>query len=51
MLYMTEADVPQEPGKGRKATGPLLGLYRDRYLRTADGWRIADRRGRVTMYV
>jgi hypothetical protein len=51
MLYMTDADVPQEPGKGRKATGPLLGLYRDRYVRTAEGWRIADRRGRVTMYV
>ena len=51
MLYMTEADVPFENGKGRKANGPLLGLYRDRYVRTADGWRIADRRGRVTMYV
>jgi hypothetical protein len=51
MLYMTDTAVAEEPGKGRKATGPLLGLYRDRYVRTAEGWRIADRRGRVTMYV
>lgn len=50
MLFMADADSPEEPGKGRKATGPLLGVYRDRYVRTAEGWRIADRRGRVTMY-
>jgi hypothetical protein len=51
MLYMTDVDVPHEAGKGRKATGPLLGTYKDQYVRTAEGWRIADRRGRVTMYV
>jgi hypothetical protein len=51
MLYMTETATPVEAGKGRKATGPVLGLYRDQYVRTAEGWRIADRRGRVTMYV
>ena len=50
MLYLTDVDLPHETGKGRKATGPLLGLYKDRYVRTAEGWRIADRRGRVTMY-
>ena len=50
MLYMTDAEAPFENGKGRRATGPLLGVYKDRYVRTADGWRIADRRGRVTMY-
>lgn len=50
MLYLTDVDLPFETGKGRKATGPLLGLYNDKYVRTADGWRIADRRGRVTMY-
>jgi hypothetical protein len=51
MLYMTDAATPFENGKGRKASGPLLGLYRDSYVRTTEGWRIADRRGRVTMYV
>jgi SnoaL-like protein len=50
MLYMTDAETPFENGKGRKATGPLLGVYRDLYVRTASGWRIKDRRGRVTMY-
>lgn len=51
VLYMTDVDVPFEEGKGRKATGPLLGVYKDRYVRTSEGWRIADRRGRVTMHV
>jgi hypothetical protein len=50
MLYMSDTDTPFENGKGRKATGPVLGVYRDRYVRTAEGWRIADRRGRVTLY-
>lgn len=50
MLYLTDVDLPFEPGKGRKGSGPLLGLYKDRYVRTPEGWRIADRRGRVTMY-
>jgi hypothetical protein len=50
MLYLTESEVPYETGKGRKARGPLLGVYKDLYVRTAEGWRIKDRRGRVTMY-
>ncbi len=50
MLYLTESEVPYETGKGRKARGPLLGVYKDQYVRTAEGWRIKDRRGRVTMY-
>ncbi len=50
MLYMSDTDTPFENGKGRKAVGPVLGVYRDRYVRTAEGWRIADRRGRVTLY-
>ena len=50
MLYLTDVDVSVEPGKGRKCTGPLLGVYKDRYVYTPEGWRIADRRGRVTMY-
>ncbi|MET0292572.1 MAG: nuclear transport factor 2 family protein [Steroidobacteraceae bacterium] len=50
MLFMADAEVPFENGKGRKAVGPVLGTYRDRYVRTAEGWRIADRRGRVTFY-
>ena len=50
MLYLTETEVPYEAGKGRKARGPLLGVYKDLYVRTAEGWRIQDRRGRVTMH-
>jgi hypothetical protein len=25
----------------------LMGIYHDRYVRTKDGWRIAERRGRT----
>ena len=51
MLFMSDTETPFENGKGRKANGPLCGLYKDVYVRTAEGWRIKDRRGRVTMYV
>ena len=51
MLYLSNTEVPYENGKGRKANGPLCGVYKDVYVRTAQGWRIRDRRGRVTMYV
>ena len=27
------------------ATGPLVGSFHDRFVRTADGWRFAERRG------
>ena len=51
MLFISSTDVAYENGKGRKASGPLCGVYKDIYVRTAEGWRIKDRRGRVTMYV
>lgn len=50
VLYRTEDSVQLEPGKGRKSIGPLLGTWSDTFVRTAQGWRFKDRRGRVTMY-
>ena len=51
VLYRASANDPLEPGKGRKANGPLLGIWSDSFVRTKQGWRFKDRRGRVTMYI
>lgn len=37
MLLFTAADAP-----------PLIGGFEDRFVRTADGWRFAERRGTLT---
>ncbi len=51
LLFSTDAGEPEVPGKGRKAaSSQLIGFYTDRYVRTPNGWRIADRRGRVVMH-
>ena len=48
LMFLADGGMPEVPGKGHKADGPqLLGSYTDRFVRTAQGWRIADRRGRV----
>jgi ketosteroid isomerase-like protein len=49
-LYTADAAEAPLPGKGRKATGPLMGIYDDRFVRTAAGWRFAARLGRVTLH-
>ncbi|MEH3106297.1 MAG: nuclear transport factor 2 family protein [Sphingomonas fennica] len=32
----------------RDPNGPLIGAYRDRFVKTAEGWRFAERRGSLT---
>jgi ketosteroid isomerase-like protein len=49
-LYTADAGEAPQPGKGRKGSGPLIGLYEDRYVRTPAGWRFAERFGRVTLH-
>ena len=51
VLYAGLSTDPEVPGKGRKAEpSQLIGLYTDRYVRGAQGWRIAERRGRVLLH-
>ncbi len=50
MLYIANADDAPVPAKGRPAGAPLLGTWRDSFVRTAEGWRFHARRGAVTMY-
>jgi len=51
VLYSSDSGMPESAGKGRKAHGTqLIGEYADRFVRTANGWRIAERRGRVLLH-
>jgi hypothetical protein len=50
VLYRANRSDPLEPGKGRPASGPLIGTWSDTFVRTSHGWRFRDRRGRVTMF-
>lgn len=50
VLYLADAGDVLEPGKGRKATGPIIGTWTDTFVRTDAGWRFKDRRGNATMH-
>lgn len=50
MMFLANTGDEFLPGKGRKATGPLLGTWTDQFRRTADGWRFSRRRGAVTLH-
>ena len=50
LLYMAEASEPETP-EGRKASSKqLVVVYEDRYVRSKNGWRFAERRGRVLLH-
>jgi ketosteroid isomerase-like protein len=50
MMFLSNTAEEFVPGKGRKATGPLLGTWTDQFTRTAEGWRFSQRRGAVTLH-
>lgn len=46
LLFTADGNEP-ETSEGRKAAEKQrIGVYHDRYVRTSDGWRIAERRGK-----
>ncbi|HTR48049.1 MAG TPA: nuclear transport factor 2 family protein [Verrucomicrobiae bacterium] len=50
LLYMAEASEP-ETSEGRQAAPKqLVGVYRDRFVRTEDGWRFAERSGKTLFH-
>jgi ketosteroid isomerase-like protein len=50
LLYTADAAEPQSL-EGRKAAAKrLIGVYRDRYVRTPSGWRIVERRGETLLH-
>lgn len=50
LIYMADANEPESPEGRKAAPKQLIGIYRDRYVRTAFGWRIADRRGKTLLH-
>ncbi|HEX7116702.1 MAG TPA: nuclear transport factor 2 family protein [Steroidobacter sp.] len=51
LFYAAPTDTPSESGKGRKATMQFVGRFDDRFVRTAQGWRFAERRGEILFNV
>jgi 3-phenylpropionate/cinnamic acid dioxygenase small subunit len=50
LLFTSDAAEPETP-EGRKASPKqLMGTYYDRYVRTKDGWRFAERRGGISLH-
>lgn len=45
LLYLVDASGPDIPGKGRPVQAMRVGGYADRFVRTAEGWRLRERRG------
>jgi len=50
LIYMADASEPQSPEGRKAAPSQVIGVYRDRYVRAASGWRIADRRGKTLLH-
>lgn len=50
MLFIGDANDAFVPGKGRPVGPPLLGIWRDQFVRTPQGWRFSARRGAVTCH-
>jgi hypothetical protein len=50
LLFTSDTSEPQTP-EGRKVSPKqLMGTYHDRYIRTEDGWRFAERRGGISFH-
>jgi len=50
LLFTSDSSEPETP-EGRQVLGKqLMGTYRDRYVRTKNGWRIAERRGGISFH-
>lgn len=47
LFFGASKDAVSEVGKGRKAALQLVGSFSDRFIRTAQGWRFAERRGEM----
>lgn len=50
LLYTSDSSEPQTT-EGRKVSPKqLMGTYHDRYVRTENGWRFAERRGDISFH-
>jgi ketosteroid isomerase-like protein len=50
LLYTADGNAPEAPEGRKAAEKQRIGVYHDRYVRTAAGWRIAERRGKALLH-
>lgn len=50
LLFTSDTSEPETPEGRRVAPKQLMGTYRDRYVRTKDGWRFTERRGDILFH-
>lgn len=50
LLFTADGNVPETPEGRKAAEKQRIGVYQDRYVRTPDGWRIAERRGKGLLH-
>lgn len=50
LLFVADASEPEIPEGRQAASKQLIGVYRDRYIRTRQGWRFAERRGTTVLH-
>lgn len=51
LFFGAPREAESEVGKGRRATLQLVGGFQDRFARTTQGWRFAERRGEMLFNV
>jgi ketosteroid isomerase-like protein len=49
-LFTADGSVPETPEGRKAAEKQRIGVYYDRYVRTAGGWRIVERRGKGLLH-
>ncbi len=50
LLYTSDVSEPETPEGRKAASKQLMGTYQDRYVRTKNGWRFAERTGGITLH-
>jgi ketosteroid isomerase-like protein len=50
LLYTSDLSEPETPEGRKAASKQMMGTYQDRYVRTKNGWRFAERVGGITFH-
>jgi hypothetical protein len=50
VLYTAPGDATESPEGRAAAPKQIMGIYKDRYVRTGAGWRFAERIGTLTLH-
>ena len=50
LLFTSDLSEPETPEGRKAASKQMMGTYQDRYVRTKNGWRFAERTGGITFH-